>query len=125
MNSREALELLPLRQMVNAAGDAALRFAHQDLLDGLGRPDRFRVKSHGAGGQILASSEHALAEARVVLVQAYGASVTFGAPTVHTYTDTASGSLRVPVIFLRIDAPRPHAQDLRQLLARRGAELKE
>ena len=125
MNSRDRLELLPLRQMVSASGDAALRFARQDLLDGFGRPDRYRLKSHGAGGQILASGDLALAEARAVLAQAYGASVSFGVPTVHTYRDTPSGILMVPVIFLRVDAPRPHAHELRQLLARRGAELKE
>jgi hypothetical protein len=125
MNVRDRLDLLPLRQMVSAAGDAQIVLARQGLLDWLAKPDKYRIVRHGDGGQILAVSELALAEARSVLRQAYGPLVTFGIPTVHTYVDTQSETLMVPVTFLRIDAPRSHAQQLRGLLADRGAEIKE
>jgi hypothetical protein len=125
MNVRDRLDLLPLRQMVSAAGDAAIVFAKQGLLDGLARPGKYQLARHGEGGQILAGSEAALGEARLVLRQAYGEAITFGVPAVHTYVDTQAETLMVPVMFLRVDAPRRHAQAVRQLLAGRGAEIQE
>jgi hypothetical protein len=125
MNVRDRLDLLPLRQRVSAAGDAAIVLARQGLLDWLAKPDKYRIVRHGDGGQILAVSEPALAEARAVLRQAYGSLVTFGIPMVHTYVDPQAETLMVPMMFLRIDAPRSHAQDLRRMLADRCAEIKE
>jgi hypothetical protein len=125
MHVRDRLDLLPLRQAVVAKGDAALVFARQGLLDGLSRPDRYHVVGHGNGGQILAASEFALAEAQVVLRQAYGDLVTFGVATVHTYVDAEAGGLMVPVLFLRVDAPRCHMQELLDLLEARAARMKE
>jgi hypothetical protein len=125
MNVRDRLDLLPLRQMVNAAGDAAVVFATQPLLDGLARPGKYHLVRHGAGGQIQAGSEPALEEAQLVLRQAYGTSITFGAPTVHTYVDTQSETLMVPVMFLRVDAARRHAHELRELLETREARIQE
>jgi hypothetical protein len=125
MNVRDPLDLLPVRQMVGARGDAAQAFAGQGLLDDLGRPGKFLVARHGQGGQILAAGELALAEAQALLRSAYGPLVTFGDPNVHTYVDDKAGALMVPVMYLRIDAPRTHWQDLLQLLADRSAQSKQ
>lgn len=122
---RDRLDLLPLRQMVTAQADAARAFARQDLLDWLGRPERFRIVSHPGGGQILATGERALEDARAVLRQAYGAALRFGIPTVHSFVDRATGSLMVPVIFVRVDAARGHAPQLQRILAARSADVRE
>lgn len=123
MNMRDAFDLLPLRQMVSACGDALRAFARQDLLDGLSRPDRYRIVRNGNGGQILAASEPALADAQLVLREAYGSRIAFGRPTVHTWVDHREENLMVPVMFVRIDAPRAHAQALRHMLATRCAAI--
>ncbi|MCE3270959.1 MAG: hypothetical protein K0S57_1356 [Ramlibacter sp.] len=125
MNVREPLDLLPVRQLVGASGDAAEAFASQALLDALCRPGKYRVMRHGQGAQILAANEFALAEAQAMLGRAYGALVTFGEPGVHTWLDAEAGALMVPVVYLRIDAPRSHWQDLLQLLADRSAQSKQ
>jgi hypothetical protein len=122
---RDRLDLLPLRQMVSAAGDAALAFAHQGLLDWLAKPGKYQIVSYGPGAQILAVSELALAEARMMLCQAYGSLIKFGRATVHTYVDTLAETLMVPVIFLRVDAHRSHAQELLEMLKARCAVIKE
>jgi hypothetical protein len=118
----DTLDLLPLRQMVGASGETATGFGSQGLLDGLSRPDRFRMFRHGCGGQILARNGLALAEAQLVLRQAYGPSLAFGLPTVHTVVDHATGTIQVPEMFLRIDAPRGYRQELLRILAQRSAE---
>lgn len=125
MVAHDRLELLPLRQMVTVDSQAAGNFPRQGLLDWLSRADRYRIISHGHGGQILAVSERALAEARLVLRQAYGPLVSFGIPTVHSYVDTQAETLMVPVMFLRVDAPRAHARELQQMLQERSAGLRE
>lgn len=125
MSARDPIDLLPLRQMVAASGDAARVFAGQAMLDWLSRPGRYQLVACGGSAQILAASEWALAEAQVVLRQAYGDLVRFGIPAVHTYVDADSGAAMVPVIFLRIDAARQHAAGLQALLQGRGAQLRE
>jgi hypothetical protein len=125
MNVREPLDLLPVRQLVSASGEAAEAFASQALLDALCRPGKYQVVRHGQGGQILATNEFALADAQAMLNRAYGSLVTFGEPGVHTWLDTEAGALMVPVVYLRIDAPRSHWQDLLQLLADRSAQSKQ
>jgi hypothetical protein len=125
MHVRDRLDLLPLRQMVRIDGDTSAGFARRGLLDWLSRAERYQIVSHGAGGQILAAGERALAEAQLVLRQAYGPLVHFGAPTVHTYVDTQAERLMVPVMFVRIDAPRVHAQALLRNLEERCAQLGE
>lgn len=125
MNVREPLDLLPVRQRVGASGEAAEAFASQALLDALCRPGKYRVVRHGQGAQILAANEFALAEAQAMLGRAYGPLVTFGEPGVHTWLDADAGTLMVPVVYLRIDAPRSHWQDLLQLLADRSAQSKQ
>jgi hypothetical protein len=114
MHVRDRWDLLPLRQMVRVSGDAARVFARQGVLDGLSKPNRFRIVGHGEGGQILAAGELALAEAGVVLRRAYGELVSFATATIHTYRE--AGTLMVPVMFLRIDAPRAHMRELLELL---------
>lgn len=125
MQARDRLDLLPLRQLVTADGDAAGVFSRPGLLGCLSRPERYRIASHGSGGQILAAGERALAEAQVVLRNAYGASLHFAPATVHSFVDAATQALMVPVIFLRVDAPRSHARELQQLLAYRSAHVKD
>jgi hypothetical protein len=125
MQVRDGFDLLPLRQAVRASGDASPVLARQALLDGLSKPGRYRIVRHGDGAQILAASEHALAEARLVLRQAYGSLVQFGIPTVHTYVDTVAEVLMVPVMFLRVDAPRGHMQELLAVLEERSAQARE
>lgn len=125
MSMPERLDNLPLRQMVTPTGDAALVFARRGLLDWLSRPDRYQIISHGTGGQIMAASERALCDARMVLRQAYGSCIQFGSPIVHTFVDIATETLMVPVIFMRIDAPRRHAANLQELLAARSAKVEE
>ncbi len=61
----------------------------------------------------------------MVLRSAYGASIRFGMVDVHTYVDTATETLMVPVMFMRVDAPRANARELHRLLAQRGARLQE
>jgi hypothetical protein len=122
---RDPLDLLPLRQTVTPAGDAASAFATRGLLDWLSKPDRFQIISHGNGGQILAIGELALAEAQQLLRQAYGALVGFGAPTVHTYVDPQAGCLMVPVMFLRVEAPRAYACELLRIVEGRCARVQE
>ncbi|GAB3757529.1 hypothetical protein GCM10028796_01810 [Ramlibacter monticola] len=116
LDTRE-LDLLPLRQKVGATHGKPLALGGQNLLDALSRPDRFRILRHGAGGQILARNGLALAEAQHLLRQAYGGVVAFECPTVHTVMDRATGKLLVPLMFLRIDAPRAYRLDLLRLLA--------
>ncbi|MBC5784604.1 hypothetical protein H8N03_16770 [Ramlibacter sp. USB13] len=124
MPMRDALDLLPLRQLVTVHGEAADVFARQVLLDRLSKPHRYAIVAHGgAGGQILAAGERALAEARALLRQAYGPGVSFGIPTVHTYLDPRTNATMVPVIFVRIDAPRAHGEPLQALLKECGAAL--
>ncbi|MBK0392466.1 hypothetical protein [Ramlibacter algicola] len=118
---RDPFDLLPLRQLVTANGDAVPAFASQPLLDLLSRPGSFRIVRHGAGGQILAGSGTALAEARRVLERAYGTCVSFGIPSVHTYVDPEAGTSMVPILFMRIDAMRSHRAPLQQVLAECGA----
>ena len=125
MHVRDPLDLLPLRQMVAASGDAAPVLARQDLLDRLSRPHRYRIVGRGNCGQILAASELALAEARVLLRQAYGDLLTFGATSVHSYVDPQTKTPMVPVLFVRIDAPRAHRRDLLDILKGRRADLKD
>jgi hypothetical protein len=117
----ERLDHLPLRQMVSGTGDTALVFAGQGLLDWLSRPDRYQIIGHGTGGQIMAASERSLGEAQGVLRQAYGPLIQFGMPSVHTIVDAGTGTLMVPVVFMRIDAPRRASDPLQQLLAARSA----
>jgi hypothetical protein len=125
MQARDRFELLPLRQMVMATGEAAPAFARQGLLDWLSRSGRYQIFSHGSGGQIMAAGERALTEAQAVLQQAYGPCIAFGAPTVHSFVDIGTETLMVPVIFMRIDAPRSHARELRELLTARCAKMGE
>lgn len=125
MHVRDALDLLPLRQAVTAGEGREAAFARQVLLDRLSKPQRYAIVGHGSGGQILAAGERALAEARTVLRQAYGSAIAFGTPIVHSYVDPRAGERMVPVIFLRIDAPRAHGPQLQQLLNERGADLRE
>lgn len=125
MNVRDKLDLLPLRQMVSTVGSAASIFARREPLDWLSRPERYQIHSHGSGGQLLAANEPALGEAQAVLRQAYGSNVIFGAASVHSYVDWRRECLMVPIIYLRIDAPRCHAEALRKDLAERSANLLE
>ena len=120
-----ARDLLPLRQCVIPSGDAVPVFARQGLLDWLSRPERFQITSHGTGGEILAASEGALADARAVLRQAYGELVGFGQVAVDCRTDPATGASLVPIMFLRIDAPRRLAAWLVELLRRRAAQVQD
>lgn len=121
----DTLDLLPLRQIVRATHASTTALGGQSLLDGLSRPDRFRILRHAAGGQILARNGLALAEAQVVLRQAYGSSIELGTPSAHRVVDHATGTTLLPVMFLRIDAPRAYRQDLLQMLAQRSAEPRE
>ena len=125
MLAEDKLALLPLRQWVKPSGDAVLTFARRGLLDWLSRPDKFLITSCGTGGQILAAGEAALADAQAVLRQAYGALISFGEPTVHSYLDPATSTRMVPTMFLRLAAPRDHAPALLQRLKERGANLQE
>ena len=125
MNVRDPLDLLPLRQFVGATGDAASEFAGQALLGALGRPGKYVLARHGQGAQILACNEHALADAQAMLRRTYGDLVSFGEPNVHRWLDAKAGVVMVPVVYLRIDAPRSHARDLLKLLEERGAHERQ
>jgi hypothetical protein len=109
MRSQNKLDLLPLRQCLRPATAGGLAFANRDLLESLSRPDKFQIVSLG------------VAEARLILQQAYGDHLLFESPFVHTYVDPVHETLMVPVMFLRIDAPRVHAPALIQRLKERGA----
>lgn len=122
---RQCLDLLPLRQMVLACGEAVPVFARQGLLDWLSRPGRFQILSHGSGGQILAANERALEEARSLLRSAYGDAVRFGLATVHTWVDTSRETLMVPLMAVRVEAPRVHAREVHRMLDDRGARVQE
>lgn len=122
---RQCLDLLPLRQQVLACGEAVPVFARQGLLDWLSRPGRYQILSHGSGGQILAANERALEEARSLLRSAYGDAVRFGLATLHTWVDIARETLMVPVMAVRVEAPRAHARELHRMLVDRGARLQE
>lgn len=120
MNAFDTLDLLPLRQMVRATHATATGLGGELLLDGLSRPDRFRILRHGPGGQILARNGLALAEAQVVLRQACARSIDFGPPTVHRVIDHDTGTVLVPMMFLHVDAPRAFRRELLQILAERS-----
>jgi len=120
MNAFDMLDLLPLRQMVHARHATAAGLASRLRLDGLSRPDHFRILRHGAGGQILARNGLALAKAQAVLQHACGQSIDFAPPTAHRVIDHATGAILVPMMFLRVDAPRAFRQELLQLLAERS-----
>jgi hypothetical protein len=122
MNAFDTLDLLPLRQMVRATHAPAGLSGR--LLDELSRPDRFRILRHGPGGQILARNGLALAEAQVVLRNAYR-SIDFGPPTVHRVIDHATGTILVPMMFLRVDAPRAFRRELLQILTERSTGASE
>lgn len=122
INAFDTLDLLPLRQTVRA-GRATSGLDGLRRLEGLSRPDRFRILRHGRGGLILARDGLALAEARVVLRHAYGSSIDFGTPTPHRVVDHATGTILEPVMSLRIDAPRAYKQELLQMLVQRSAEV--
>lgn len=123
MQMRDPFDLLPLRQLVGATGEAQRVFAQQVLLDQLSRPGRFRILRHGSGAEVLAANERALAEARSLLRQAYGSGIAFGAAAVHTFVDARTRRRMVPILFVRIDASRVHAQALQQMLKDRGAAV--
>jgi hypothetical protein len=120
MEAFDTLDQLPLRQMVRATRPSETPVAGWRGLEGLSRPDRFRILRHGSGGQILARNGLALAEAQVVLRHAYGSSIDFGAPRVHHVIDHATGMILVPIMFLRVDAPRAYRQELLQILLQRS-----
>ena len=121
MRPQNKLDLLPLRQCARPATAIGPAFAKRDFLESLSRPARFQIVRLGKGVQILAANELALAEARLILQQAYGEQIRFDSVIVHTYLDPAREELMLPVMFLRIDAPRPHGQPLVQRLKDRGA----
>ncbi|QJW83390.1 universal stress protein [Ramlibacter terrae] len=73
-----------------------------------------------ATAAVFALRELGLADARLALRQAYGERVRFGAVTVHSEVDPATGALLAPLMFLRIDTPRAHRPALLQLLRERG-----
>jgi hypothetical protein len=125
MQMRDPFDLLPLRQLVSATGGAERVFAQQVLLDQLSRAGRFRIIRHGGGAEVLAANERALAEARSILRQAYGSAIAFGAAAVHTFVDGQTGERMVPILFVRIDAPRAHAHALQQMLKDRGAAAQD
>jgi hypothetical protein len=125
MRSQNKLDLLPLRQCLRPATAAGLAFASHGLLESLSRPDKFQIVGLGEGGQIMAANELALAEARLILEQVYGDLLVFENATVHTYMDAARKTSMVPVMFLRIDAPKAHADALIQRLRDRGAAPQE
>jgi hypothetical protein len=125
LDAFDALELLPLRQMVRPAQGSANLFAAPGILQALSRRDRFRILRHGGGGQILARNGLALAEAQLMLRQAYGPCIAFGTPTAHRVIDHATGTILVPMMFVRIDAPVAYRQELLQLLAQRSAPAGE
>jgi translation elongation factor EF-G len=112
---------LPLRQCFWAVPDSAVVFPTPGFLDWLSRADKFSIKGYGNGGEGLAANEHALAEAQLVLKQAFGSLVAFGEPTVHTYVD--GGEAMVPVMLVRVDAPRAHAAALLARLSARRAVI--
>ena len=120
MNTFDTQDLLPLRQMVRSTRPTATGLNGRRLLDELSRPDRFRILRHGHGGQILARNGLALEEAQVVLRHAYGQSIGFEPPTVHRVIDHATGTILVPMMFLRVDAPRAFRRELLQILAERS-----
>ena len=125
MHVRDRFDLLPLRQLVTVSGEAAPAFARHGPPDWLSKPGRYQINGHGCGGQILAVNELAMAEAQLVLRQAYGSSISFGIAAVHTYVDPDTETVMVPVMFLRVDAPRCHARELQQVLLERSAEMKK
>lgn len=125
MNAFDTLDLLPLRQMVRARHATATGLGGLRPLDGLSRPDRFRILRHGPGGQIMARNGLALAEAQAVLRHAYGSSIDFGTPSVHRVIDHATGTILMPMMFLRIDAPRAYRKALLQMLVQRSAQAGE
>lgn len=125
MNAFDTLDLLPLRQMVRPTHATAAPLNGRRLIEGLSRPNRFRILRHGRGGQILARNGLALAEARVALRHAYGRSIDFGPPTVHRVIDHATGTILAPMMFLRVDAPRAFRRELLQILAERSIEAGE
>jgi hypothetical protein len=120
MEAFDTLDLMPLRQVVRATHASRAGWCAQSLLDALSRPDRFRILRLGAGGQILARNGLALAEAQRLLRHAYGASIDFATPTAHRVIDHATGATLVPLMFLRVDAPRSFRQELLQMLAERS-----
>jgi hypothetical protein len=121
IRSQNKLDLLPLRQHLRPATSAGLAFASRDLLESLSRPGKFQIVGLGEGGQVMAANEFALAEARLLLQQAYGDFLVFENASAHTYTDPVLKTVMVPVMFARIDAPRAHAHTLIQRLKDRGA----
>jgi hypothetical protein len=121
----DTLDLLPLRQLVRVTHASRTALGGQCVLPGLSRPDRFRILRHSAGGQILARNGLALAEAQLLLRQACGAAIAFETPTAHRVLDHATGTTLVPVMFLRMDAPRAYRRDLLQMLGERSAEPRE
>jgi hypothetical protein len=125
MNAFDTLDRLPLRQVLRAKHATAKGLGDRRRLDGLSRPDRFRILRHGPGGQILARDGLSLAEAQVALRNAYGRSIDFGPPTVHRVIDHATGAILEPMMFLRVDAPRAYRQELLQMLVRRSAKASE
>ena len=120
-----ATELLPLRQCVRPSAAASLAFASRSLLAALSRPGKFQLTSYGEGGLILAANELALAEARLVLQQAYGERVAFAEPVVHTWVDPIEETLMVSARCPRVDAPKVHAQVLTDALRQRQAEVQD
>lgn len=125
MNTFDTLDQLPLRQLVRPTRATATGLGGWCRLDELSRPDRFRILRHGSGGQILARNGLALAEAQVVLRHACGSSIDFGPPEIHRVIDHATGKTLVPMMFLRVDAPRAYRQALLQMLEQRSAEKGE
>jgi hypothetical protein len=120
MNAFDTLDLLPLRQMVRATHATATGLGGGRLLDGLSRPGRFRIMRHGPGGQILARNGLALAEAQVMLRHAYGSCIDFGTPSAHRVIDHATGTVLMPTMSLRVDAPRAFRRELLQILDQRS-----
>ena len=125
MNAFDTLDRLPLRQVARAKHATVKGLGDWRRLDGLSRPPRFRILRHGPGGQILARDGLSLAEAQVVLRNAYGRSIDFGPPTVHHVIDHATGAILEPMMFLRVDAPRAYKQELLQMLVQRSAKASE
>lgn len=125
MNAFDTQDRLPLRQTVRASRATAAGLGGGRGLDGLSRPDRFRILRLGSGGQILARNGLALTEAQVVLQHACGRSIEFAPPSVHRVIDHATGVILAPMMFVRIDAPRRYRQALLQMLAQRSVQQRD
>lgn len=121
----QELARYPLRQSLTASPEKLASLRGSGLFDWLSKPERYLLKDDGERITVCAANESALEEATAVFAQAHGPWVAFGPPQVHSLPAAQTGVRLRPVMSVRVQIRREHAERILQELVRRRATIVE